>query len=291
MEVATMPMWALKALAVGPGVAASVVVVALTLAAVPALSAAVAAWVLAALVAAAGHGAWEGPAARVVLGARRLRPSERDELAAVLTQLCRVGLGPPLVELRVKRSRVIGTIGAGRRTVVVSTGLIEAVALGDLPSRQATAVVAHSAVRVREGLTRADLLIGCVSAPWRATRATVRAVSSWGRRLPFTQAAWRLRVVVVAVAVAQALQVGQVGLAVTIAAVGASSYALPVWERQWHDLLVRAGDEGVACAGLGDDLAAFLRTCPRTDATKARLRALLPASTQGPALGLVTCLR
>lgn len=283
-----MPVWVVKALAVGPGVVVSVVVVALTLAAAPAPTAAGAALVLAGVVSATGHGAWEGPVAAIVLGARRLRPSERDELAAVLTQLCRVGLGPPLVELRVKRSRLIGAVGAGRRTVVVSTGLIEAVVLGDLPSRQAAAVVAHSAVLVREGLTRSDLLIGCVSAPWRAMRAAVHGICGWGRRLPLTQAAWRLRGVVVAVAVVQAVQVGRVGLAVTIAAIGAFSYALPEWERQWHDLCVRAGDGSVARAGFGDGLVAFLRTCPRTNATRARLRALVPSNTQRPALGLVT---
>lgn len=270
-----MPVWVVKGLAVGPGVVVSVVVVALTLAAAPAPTAAVVALALAGVVLAAGHRACEGPAAAIVLGARRLRPSERDELAAVLTQLCRVGLGPPLVELRVKRSRAIGAIGAGRRTVVVSTGLIEAVVLGDLPSRQAAALVAHSAVLAREGLTRADLLIGCATAPWRAIQASVRGVSSWGRRLPFTQAAWRLRAVVVAVAVVQAVQVGQVGLAVATAAIGVFSCALPVWERRWHDLLVRAGDRGAARAGLGDDLVAFLRTCPRSDTTGARLRALV----------------
>jgi hypothetical protein len=79
-----------------------------------------------------------------------------------------------------------------------------------------------------------------------------------------------------------------VGLAVTIAAIGVFSHALPVWERRWHVLLVRAGDDGVACAGLGDDLVAFLRTCPRTDTTRARLRALVPSGAQRPALGLVT---
>jgi len=103
-----------------------------------------------------------------------------------------------------------------------------------------------------------------------------------------TQAAWRLRAVVVVVAVAQAVQAGHVGLAVTVAAIGAVSYALPVWERRWHGLLVRAGDGGVARAGLGDDLVVFLRTCPRSDTTRARLRALVPSGTQRPALGLVT---
>ena len=181
-----MPVWVVKALAVGPGVVVGVVVVALTLAAAPAPTAAAAALVLAGVVSAAGRSAWEGSVAAGVLGARRLRPSERDELAPVLTQLCRVGLGPPLVELRVKRSRVIGAVGAGRRTVIVSTGLIEAVALGDLPSRQAVAVVAHSAVLVREGLTRADLLIGCVSAPWRSMRAAIHVICGWVRRVPLT---------------------------------------------------------------------------------------------------------
>ena len=280
-----MPAWVVKSLAVGPEVAVSVVVVALTLAAAPAPAAAGAALVLAGFLWAAGRGAWEGPAAEVVLGARRLRPSERRELAEVLIRLCRVGLGPPLVELRVKRSRAIGATGAGRRTVVVSTGLIEAVVRGELPGRQAAAVVAHSAVLVREGLTREDLLIGCVSAPWRAMRAAVHGIR---RALPLRLAAWRLRVVVVTVAVVQAVQVGRVGLAVTITAIGAFSYALPVCQRRWHDLLVRAGDEGVARAGFGDDLVAFLRACPRTNTTAARLRALAPAGTQRPALGLVT---
>ncbi|MGV8965237.1 MAG: hypothetical protein ACOH2F_03055 [Cellulomonas sp.] len=262
--------------------------VALTLAAAPGPIAAGEALVLAGVVAAAGHRAWEGPVAAILLGARRLRPPERDDLAAVLTQLCRAGLGPPLVDVRVKRSRAIGAMGAGRRTVVVSTGLIEAVVRGDLPSHQAAAVVAHSAVLVREGLTSADLLISCVSAPWRATRAAIHGICGSLRWLPLTQAAWRLRIVVVAVAVVQAVQVGRVDLSVAIAAIGTVSYGLPVWERRWHQLLARVGDEGVVRVGFGDDLVAFLRTCPRTDDTRTRLRTLLPSGTPRPTLGIVT---
>ena len=108
-----MPVWVVKALEVGPGVVISVV--ALTLAAAPGPLAAGAALVLAGVVGAAGHRAWEGPVAATISGARRPRPSERDDLAAVLTPLCQVGLGPPLVEVRVKRSRRIGAMGAGRR--------------------------------------------------------------------------------------------------------------------------------------------------------------------------------
>jgi len=282
-----MPRWAVKTLAVGPGVVVSVVVVGLMLAVTPAPVAAVAVLVLAGVAWAVGRSAWEGAAVRVVLGARRLRPSERDELAAVLTLLCRAGLGPPLVDLRVAQSRAIAAIGVGRRTVVVSTGLIEAVALGELPARQAAAVLAHAAVLVRDGLTRADLLIGCVAAPWRALQALVHGICGVGRQFPAARVAWRLRVVVVTIAVVQTVQAGHVGIAVTTAAIGALSYALPVWERQWRDLLVRAGDAGVLRAGLGDGLVAFLRTRPRTDATRARLRMLLPSGLQRPALGLV----
>ncbi|NMM24508.1 MAG: hypothetical protein HHJ11_13650 [Phycicoccus sp.] len=175
-----MPVWVIKALAVGPGMVVSVVVMALTLVAAPTPAAAGVALALAGVLAAAGLGATEGPAASVLLGARRLRPSERDKLAAVLTQLCTAQLGPPLVEVGVKRSRAIGAIGAGRRTVVVSTGLIEAVVLGDLPARQAAAAVAHSAILAREGLTRADLLFGCVCAPWRVMRATAGGICGRG---------------------------------------------------------------------------------------------------------------
>lgn len=286
-----MPVWGVKALAVGSGVVVSAVVVAVMLAVAPTQVAVAAVIVLAVVVAVANHRACEALAAAVMLRARRLRPSERDELAAVLTELCRVGLGPPLVELRVKRSRAIGALGVGRRTVVVSTGLIEAVVLGDLPSRQAAAVVAHSAVLVREGLTRADLLIGCVSAPWRTMRAAVRGICRCGRRLPFTQAAWRLRAIVVAVAVVQAVQLGQFGLATTVGSIGALSYALPAWEHRWRDLLVRTGDEGVVQAGLGDGLVEFLRQCPSSDATSARLRALVLPAVRRPASGRPVVLR
>lgn len=283
-----MPVWAVKALAVGPGVIVSVVVVAITLAAAPTLASLSAALVVAGLAAVAGLRTTEGLAAAVLLGARQVRPSERTELAAVLTQLCRAELGPPLVEVRVKRSQAIGAFGAGRRTVVVSTALIEAVAIGDLPPRQAAAVIAHAAVLVREGLTRTDMLIGCVTATWRLARATILGISAWCRRLPLTQAAWRARVVVVTVAVVQAVQLGQVGFSVVTAAIGAVSYALPRWERNWQALLVRTGDEGVARAGLGDPLVEFLRACPRTDATRVRLRTLVATDRQRPPLGLVT---
>lgn len=266
-----MPGWMVKAMAVGPGVVVSVVVVGLTLAAMPTTVAAPAALAVVLLVAAADRRACEGVAAAVVLGARRLRPSEHQDQAVLLTELCRTGLGPPLVDLRAQRSRVIGALGVGRRTVVISTGLIEAVALGELPIRQAAALVGHSAVLVRGGLTRSDLVIQGVSTPWHAMRATVRAICRWGVRVPFARAARKLRVIIVAVAVVQAILRGHFGLALNVASIGALSYALPVWEHLWWQLLVRAGDEGVAHAGLGDDLGAFLRTCPSSDALRTRL--------------------
>ncbi len=283
-----MPAWIVKALAIGPGVVVSVVMVGLALAAIPPKAAAPTALALVVLLAAAWHRTCEGGTAAMAVSARRLRPSEREDLAAVLTELCRAGLGPPLVDLRVQRSPVIGALGVGRRTVVISTGLIEAVALDELPTRRAAAVIAHAAVLVSAGLTRSDLVIRSVSTPWRAMRATVRALCRWGVRVPFARAAWKLRAIIVAVAVVQTITGGHLGLALSVAFIGALNYALPVWEHRWWELLVRAGDEGVAHAGLGDHLAAFLRTCPDSDAVRTRLRALAPSGTQRPPLGLVT---
>lgn len=77
--------------------------------------------------------------------------------------------------------------------------------------------------------------------PWQLLRAVCQAISSAGARLPLTSLAWRLRVVVIGVAVVQCLAQHQLWLAVTIGCIGAVSYAMPVWERRWQTLLTDRG--------------------------------------------------
>lgn len=223
-------------------------------------------------------GVGEAPAARILCISRPLRADELADLAGAVTLLCRVGLGPPLIDLRVRRGASIGAGGMGRRTVVISAGLLAAVADGSLPDEQAAAVIAHAAGLTRAGWVRNDAVIGFWSMPWQVLRGIAEGVAAAARRLlPATSVLWRLRGVVVVIAVVQNVQQHQVGLAVLIGCLGALSYAIPVWERRWQQLMVEAGDRLAHTAGFSAPLAEFLRRCPTTAVPRSRIRGLQDA--------------
>lgn len=281
-----MPTWMVKALAVGPGLVVSAALTLVGLAALPGAAGAGVAILGVGVLAVLAAGWGEGAIVRVLWGARRLREPERDNLVEVLTWLCRVGLGPPLIELRVRRSREVDAFGAGRRTVVVTSALLNAVADGDLRPPQVAALVAHAAVLVRTGLLRSDPVLACASLPWHTMRLLGALAGRALAGIPLVPTAWRGRWVVIGVAVVQAVQARQQGLAAILATLGIVSYALPVWERRWRQLLVRSGDAGAAEAGLAEDLASVLRRCRPTDETRERLRTLTPGEHRAT-LGLV----
>lgn len=279
--------WLIKTWAVGPGLATSAVLLGLMLAALPAPFALGAAAVTIGALLAVGAGLGEGAAVRVLWAARPLSADERDDLAVVLTLLCRAGLGPPLIDLRVRPGRVVAAVGTGRRSVVLTAELVRAVADHRLPIEQAVAVLAHTATVVRSRQVRSDPVIALASLPWNALRVLARVVSAGSRRLPLVVLAWRARWIVLSVAVAQAASERQVALALTTAVLGVVSYALPPGERRWHEHLYRTGDAGVVKTGYGDALAAFLSRTDRSPAAHARLRTLSATRRPRPALGLV----
>jgi Zn-dependent protease with chaperone function len=288
MEVAGMKGWMTKGLAVTPGVVISTAVTCMVGAVLPAP---VALLVFVGGLLAAGVlavGAAEEAAARILVFSRPVSPAEVDSLAGTLTLLCRAGLGPPVVQLRVRAGeKAIAAGGFGRHTVVLSSGLLEAIEDGSLPDEQAAAVIAHAAGLVRGALVRQDPVFAFWTLPWQLLRAVCQAISSAGARLPLTSLAWRLRIVVIGIAVVQCLAQYQLGLAVTIGCIGVVSYAMPVWERRWQTMLTDRGDDAVDGAGLGPALALFLRRCPRTVSVRRRLHRLESGTRPAPALGLV----
>lgn len=106
-------------------------------------------------------------------------------------------------------------------------------------------------------------------------------------RVPLTAVGWRLRAVVIGIAVGQTIQQGQLALAAVIGAVGLTSYAMPVAERRWRQQLAASGSRAVTAAGLGGPLAAFLRRCPTSPALRARVQALDAAPAPARLTGLV----
>ena len=279
--------WLIKTWAVGPGLATSAVLLGLVLAALPAPFALGAAAVIVGVLLAAGAAVSEGPAVRVLWATRPLRADERDDLAVVLTLLCRAGLGPPVIDLRVRPGRAVAAAGTGRRSVVLTAELVQAVAAHRLPTEQAVAVLVHTATVVRSRQVRWDPVIACASLPWNGLRVLARVVSARPQRLPLVALAWRARWIVLSVAVTQAASERQVGLALTTAVLGVVSYALAPGERRWHEHLCRIGDAGVVKAGYGDALAAFLSRTDHSPATRARVRTLSATPRPRLALGVV----
>jgi len=280
----TMPRWLVKTVAVCPGVVVSTALVWMVGSVLPPTGGAVLFWAGLAVAAVAGGARTEPLAALTLMAARRPRPKEWGVLAPAVTMLCRVGLGPPVIQIRVRPSwRRVGARGAGRRTLVLSTGLVEAMADGVLPADQAAAVIADQAALVQGGWVRADLLLTWWSLPWDVLGAVVTAfTAAAGRALPPTRLAWRARVVVGAIAVVQQAQQGQRVFAALIAGILAVSYAVPVAGRAWQLRKDAAGDAALGEAGLDRAMLAYLRRLPSDPQTRRRIRALSAAVNTAP---------
>ncbi len=155
-----------KVLAVSPGVLFSVAVASVVLPALPDVVAAALFYGGVVVGSLSITGAGERATAALVLRAHSLAPEQQETLASTLTLVCRAGLGPPLVEVRIRRSAGPPAACAfGRRTVVVTSGLIDALEDGDMTADEAAAVIVHASTLVRTGLVRFDPLLTLSSAP------------------------------------------------------------------------------------------------------------------------------
>lgn len=235
-----------------------------------------------------GTGRAEPVAVRVLFGARKLTRSEDVGLSAVVSQLCHLQLGPPLVDLYVRRRRGgPHAVARGGRSVVMSAELAVAIQTGRIAEDEAVAVLAHAGVTARSGLVRLDPLIAFWTLPWRV--ATV--VRPLRGLIGF---AWKIRPVVIGIAIWQSLTdppAADVGDGVAIAAVLAVALVLTYsWPRMTHSrgqALDRAGDQALIERGLGRPLATFLRRLPQTPSVIERTQTLDPPVRPRPALRVV----
>ncbi len=256
-----------KAAAVAVPVAVSTIVTCLVGAVLPLPAGAAVFWAGLGCAILLATGRAEGPAVRALLGARAPTPVELATLARALTLLCQHAMGPPLTQVWVAPgTRQVGAKGAGRRTVIVSAGLVRAIQDGHLPARQAAAVIAQAAALVRAGCTRSDLLICLWTLPWQLLHSLTHALARTVGQIPLTSLAWRLRFLVFAIAVAQTTREGHPGIAVLTLAIGALTWAAPRWEQAWRaedehrrDLTSRSGSGYRASSSRGTSLSATAR--------------------------------
>ena len=264
-----------KALAYGPGVVFSAMVTVMLGGLLPPLVGPVVIAAFVVLTVAVLSGVAERQAVRVLGQSRPLTAAEVDALAQAVGFACRHGVPMSELELRVRESSVaVAAYGVGRRTVVVTSGLVRAVRDGRLPVDQAAAVLTHGAGAVVSGAVRSDLALEFCTLPWQIARGILSALTAPFRRLPLLSLAWKCRFVVATVAAGQSAMAGQPGVAVLIVTVGALTYLTGRWERTWARALVTIGDTAVREAGLGDALARFLLRRSRSFEAHERAHAL-----------------
>jgi hypothetical protein len=220
-------------------------------------------------------GAGEGPAVRILFRARDLSSAEPAALAPAVALLCQHRVPMGALRPRVRDGAVpIAAGGAGRRTVVVSAGLVAAVRDRQLPVDQAAAVVGHAAGVVLSGAVRSDPALDLWTLPWQALRGLAQSLSRAFRWLPLVRWAWKCRLFLAAIAAAQAGAAHQWLVAVVITLVGALSYLVGLWERAWAAAIRELGDEPVRQAGLAEALSRFLLRCSSPPEVHERVHAL-----------------
>ena len=220
-------------------------------------------------------GIGEGVACRLLFGARCPGELERSVLGPAVARVCRAGLGPPLVELRVAR-RGDGLLASpfGHRIVLVPAGLLAGVQAGTVSHASAAASICHAAAVTRAGLTSLEPGFGVWCLPW-LLMARCTAVAA---RVPLLRLAWRARLVVVTVAIAQLLDTDHVLMGLGLAVLAVATYLLPAADRAVDGHVVAVGDAGVVSAGLGRDFLVLLDRSGAQVGLERRARLATPAS-------------
>jgi STE24 endopeptidase len=183
--------------------------------------------------------------------------------------LARCGLPVDAVDWYIQqRMRGVNGCAAGRRSIAVSAGLVDALARGRLSQPQAVAILTHELAHHRDRATRYGLAIAWLTAQWRLAAAIfatlLRAIV---RNVPTSRAAL---VLVPVVGVIAAVQLAQqhawpeltmlVGLALIVA-------VQPLAQAAVSRASECAADDYTAQLGSGPDLAAVLQRGHVTDRT------------------------
>ena len=113
---------------------------------------------------------------RVFLRSKAPTLFQRYTLAPVAQAMLRHGVPTTGSTLLVTRCDSTQARYVGRRTVVVTTGLIEALARRRLSPDDVAAVIAHEVGVARAGLTRYDAALLVLLAPWRLSFAIAQAL-------------------------------------------------------------------------------------------------------------------
>ncbi|GGD10338.1 hypothetical protein GCM10007231_06420 [Nocardioides daphniae] len=254
------PMTVLRVVTLAPALLVSFVLTVVMCALLPPALGLVAFMAAGGVLVALAMGQLQQPAIAALTNSRPATEAEFRVMAPVLAELG--GRGVDIATLFVRRAQRPSTpvaVAVGRRTVVVSPGLVDATYRGGVTGAEAAAALAHAVGRHRALRPRVELAVLAATTPWRLIVATFLGIGRAFAWLRFMRLAWTLRGVVGVICVVQSMVEGRAWAGLLGGAVIALTYLVPAAGRR-IDLRTEAeADQFVLGLGLGPVLAGLLR--------------------------------
>lgn len=253
------PMTVLKATTFWPATLVSFVLFMVVVALVPPFLSLPLVLAATALLVALASGRLEEPAVELLTGARPAAAGERQVMGSVVDGLARVGITD--LELLVRRRQRASSPAVtvlGRRSVLLTPGLVEAVCRGWVATEEVVALVAQAVAARRARRPRAELAALVATSPWRVVVMVFRGVGAAFAWLPFMGMAWALRGVVAVICVLQSVVEGRAAVGLLGGSVIALTYVVPAAARVLQARTEAIGDQFVVDQRLGGVLARFL---------------------------------
>lgn len=228
----------------------------------------------------------------VIAALTRSRPATEAEVQVMAPVLAELGdRGVDVGALFVRRAQRPSTrvaVAIGWRTVVVSSGLVEATSRGGVTGEEAAAALAYAVGRRQACWPCLELAVLAAATPWRLMVATFGGVGRAFSWLPFLRLAWTLRGVVGVICVGQSVVEDRAWAGLLGGAVIAFTYLVPAAGRRIELHAEAEADRFVLSLGLGAVLAGLLRSCghPMTLERMQRLETAIEQP-QRPGLHLV----
>ncbi len=247
-----------KVLAHGVPVLVSLMLLLVFGAALPGLPGSLLAFAVALTVPFALSKAGERATVRMFLRAQQPSLVHRVALTPVAQVLQDHGVRTDRLTLLVTPGAGVDAYGVGRHTILVTTGLVEALVDRRVSADQGAAVIAHEIGVLHAGLAKADAALLVALTPWRVWLRFVGAIVGYfagitGVRGHHRGLIWLLGGVCAWLAYDER-QPAYLGSVTILALV----LAVPVWDQEWHKARHQIGDTYLHQVGLAQPFATFL---------------------------------
>jgi hypothetical protein len=248
----------LRLTAVAPLLVASTLLVVMALALLPPLVGLAGFLIWVVLLALLAGGLLEEPMLRVLRGARAPRAGEWTVLAPVLARLAAADVSVPDLYIDHHSRSAQSAEALGRRSLVVSSRLVEATYRGQLSRHEAAALIAHAVGRHRARPHSCGLALCVWTAPCRGVLAVAGRVGATAAWFPLVRPAWRLRFVIAIVCVVQSVAEGRTVYGLIAGGFMALTYLVPAANRTIERRVEYGADTYLLDHGLGAVLAGLL---------------------------------